>query len=342
MDGTDLVCLITCQGVAWEQYEETSLGSMVTITEDWQNEYCFAATGTDQAQYFDFTHQIPKISRFRHALTLGAVGELSGKNFTLWEDCNGLYESGGFGQFANWQQDPKGCWQIDEATLLEFLIAECPDFDGFDSYDVTPVGDLLLLCQDDNIHSFFSDESSGIMLIDSLQGDPVRRPFWVRGSAIYFQDKDDSNQFYEVLIDKGCFGEANPIKRENVFKPDEVAFQNIRPYRDMEFGPMKTSQIFKLGTPVAGWTAQDAGLNEQPREYIEFIGPHGEQVRWFGARDCRILLHRISFTELAGRQLFSRNAQTENMYSIVMDGKIYFMALADGSVQAVQLIDVSI
>ena len=341
MDGTDLVCLITCQGVAWEQHEETSLGTMVTITEDWQNEYCFAATGTDQAQYFDFTHQIPKISRFRHTLTLGAVGELSGKNFTLWEDCNGLYESGGFGQFANWQQDPKGCWQIDEATLLEFLIAECPNFDGFDSYDVTPVGDLLLLCQDDNIHSFFSDESSGIILIDSLQGDPVRRPFWVRGSAIYFQDEDDPNQFYEVLIDKGCFGEANPIKRENVFKPDEVAFQNIRPYRDMEFGPMKTSQIFKLGTPVAGWTLLDAGLNEQPREYIEFIGPHGEQVRWFGARDCRILLHRISFTELAGRQLFSRNAQTENMYSIVLDGKIYFMALADGSVQAVQLIDVS-
>ena len=339
MDGTDLVCLMTSQGVEWEQYEETSLGSMVTITEDWQNEHFFAAIGTERAQYFDLTEDVPKISRFSHSMTLGAVGELSGKKLTLWEDCNGLYESGGFGQFVSWQQDPKGCWQIDDSTLLEFLIAECPDFDGFDSYTVTPVGDLLVLCQGDNIHTFASDENSGSMLVDSLQGEPVCQPFWVRGNALYFQDEVDPNQFYEILIDNGYFGEATPIKRENVFNPDEVAFQNIRPYRDMNYGPMKKSQLFKLGTAVDGWTVLDAVLNDQPREYITFIGPYGEQVRWFSTRDCRILPHRISFTELEGRQLFGRNALTKDMYSISMDEKIYFIALADGSVQVVKLID---
>ena len=44
MDGTDLVCLMTNQGIMWDSYEEKSLGSMVTITEDWQNEHRFAAT----------------------------------------------------------------------------------------------------------------------------------------------------------------------------------------------------------------------------------------------------------------------------------------------------------
>ena len=134
-------------------------------------------------------------------------------------------------------------------------------------------------------------------------------------------------------------GEATPIQRENVFNPDEVAFQNIRPYRDMNYGSMKKSQLFKLGTAVDGWTVLDAVLNDQPREYISFIGPSGEQVRWFSTRDCRILPHRISFTELEGRQLFGRNAHTEDMYSISMDEKIYFIALADGAIQVVKLID---
>jgi len=340
MDGTDLVCLMINQGVEWEQYQETSLGSMVTITEDWQDEHYFAVIGTERIQYFDLTEDVPKISRFSHSMTLGAVGELSGKKLTLWEDCNGLYESGGFGQFVNWQQDPKGCWQIDDSTLLEFLIAECPDFDGFDSYTVTPVGDLLVLCQGDYIHTFAPDENSGSMLVDTLQGEPVCQPFWVRGNALYFQDEVDSNQFYEVLIDDGYFEEATPIQREKVFNPDEVAFHNIRPYRDMNYGPMKKSQLFKLGTAVDGWTVLDAVLNDQPREYISFIGLSGEQVRWFSTRDCRILPHRISFTELEGRQLFGRNALAEDMYSISMDEKIYFVALADGSVQVVKLIDI--
>jgi hypothetical protein len=81
-------------------------------------------------------------------------------------------------------------------------------------------------------------------------------------------------------------------------------------------------------------------LNDQPREYISFIGPSGEQVRWFSKRDCRILPHRISFTELEGRQLFGRNALSEDIYSISMGEKIYFIALADGSVQVVKLIDI--
>ena len=339
MDGTDLVCLMTSQGVEWETYEETSLGSMVTITEDWQDENFFTAIGTERAQYFDLTEDVPKISRFSHSMTLGAVGELSGKKLTLWEDCNGLYESGGFGQFVTWQQDLKGCWQIDDSTLLEFLIAECPDFDGFDSYSVTQVGDLLILCQGDNIHTFASDESAGSILVDSFQGEPVCEPFWVRGNALYFQDEFDPNQFYEILINNGYFGHATPITRESVFKPDEVAFQNVRPYRDMNYGPMKKSQLFKLGTAVGGWTIIDAVLDDQPRVYITFIGPFGEKVRWFSTRDCRILPHRISFTELEGRQLFGGNAHPEDTYSISIDEKIYFIALADGSVQVVKLMD---
>ena len=105
---------------------------------------------------------------------------------------------------------------------------------------------------------------------------------------------------------------------------------------------MKQTQLFKLGTPVNGWTAQDAALNDQPREYVEFVSAHGEHIRWFGARDCRILPHRISFNELGGRQLFNQNGKTEGTYSIAMDGKVYFIALADGSVHSIQLIDRSI
>jgi hypothetical protein len=339
MDGTDLVCLMTDQGVEWVQYEEISLGSMVTITEDWKNEHFYAAIGTERVQYFDLTENVPKIHQFSHSMTLGAVGELSGKKLTLWEDCNGLYESGGFGQFVNWQKDTIGSWKIDVSTLLEFLIAECPDFDGFDSYTVTQVGDFLVLCQGDNIHTFASDENSGSMLVDTLQGKPVCQPFWVRGNVLYFQDEDYPNQFSEIVINNGYFGQATSIKRESVFRPGEVAFQNIRPYRDMNCGPMKKSQLFKLGTAVGGWTLIDAVLDDQPREYITFIGPCGEEVRWFSTRDCRILPHRISFTELEGRQLFSRNAPTEDMYSISIDERIYFIALADGAVQVVKLMD---
>ena len=43
-----------------------------------------------------------------------------------------------------------------------------------------------------------------------------------------------------------------------------------------------------------------------------------------------------------GRQLFNQNARTEVTYSIVMDGKVYFIALADGSVHSIQLIERSI
>ena len=107
----------------------------------------------------------------------------------------------------------------------------------------------------------------------------------------------------------------------------------------MNYGPMKKSQLFKLGTAVGGWTIIDAVLDDQPREYITFIGPFGEKVRWFSTRDCRILPHRISFTELEGRQLFGRNAHPEDTYSISIDEKIYFIALADGSVQVVKLMD---
>ena len=94
MDGTDLVCLMTNQGIMWDSYEEKSLGSMVTITEDWQNEHRFAATGTERVQHFDFTKTEPEVSYFSHQLILGSVGELSGNTLTLWEDCNGLTESG--------------------------------------------------------------------------------------------------------------------------------------------------------------------------------------------------------------------------------------------------------
>jgi len=81
-------------------------------------------------------------------------------------------------------------------------------------------------------------------------------------------------------------------------------------------------------------------LNDQPREYITFIGPYGDQVRWFSTRDCRIyrtVFHLLNWKE--GNSLVERLLLRICILYQWMK-KIYFIALADGAVQVVKLIDI--
>jgi hypothetical protein len=93
-----------------------------------------------------------------------------------------------------------------------------------------------------------------------------------------------------------------------------------------------------VGEPVEGWTAWDGAFDGQARHHVSFTGPHGQEARWYGLHDCRILRHRINYSTLPGRNLFEVFGGEGDVHSLVLDGLIYFVCEEDGSAWLVKLI----
>jgi hypothetical protein len=274
---------------------------------------------------------------------MGAVSELRGDELLMWLDVNGLYESGGPGTFKLHRRDAQGHWAPDEASTLIALAAECPDFDPWLTYSVTPCGDLFLVCQGEGIHSFRPnadrpDEASvySYTLVDSLTGPEIAHPYWVRGDTLYFTDPDDDDQVYACDLSEGAFGPLRPMARTDMFEAGEVMYANVRPYRDMAIGPMRDARLYMITEEAGTWTCFDgAGWRGSPTAYVSFYSDTAGMVRWFGRKPCRFIPHRISFPLLGERDFFA--GRGEDLHSLCVDDRLFFVCEADGTASVLQV-----
>jgi hypothetical protein len=338
IDGDYLVCLRVDQGVPWSDYVETSFGSMLTVVEDCRQEGQYAIVGTRRLMHMDLAGPSPSIESVAHPCEFGAICELAGDDLLIWEDDNERNSQGNFGRFGLWRRDTMGKWHLDPATFVENLLLENNSFNPMRPYAMARVGGDFLVGQAGVVFCFGLCESGYLELRDTLRGPFNAETIWIRGETLYFPDAEDDAVMHAAAFSCSLFGPPIPIARSSLLQEGEVAFMNVRPFRDMSLGPLRGSRLFAVGEPVDGWTVLDGALESQARHHISLTGPEGLEARWYGRRDCRILRHRIDFTKLPGRDLFDFFRAEGEVHSLVLDGRIYFVCEEDGSAWLVKLI----
>jgi hypothetical protein len=324
LDGDNLVCLRTDQGVLWQDRVETSLGSMLTVVEDVQHPSRFMIMGNRRCLHIDLSGPTSTVQSMAHDFERGAACELAGDSLFLWEDDNAMSESGMPGQFVVWRRDGEGRWTPDLATFMEFLCAEAPDFDMMSSYAATCLGDVFLIGQSGVMHAFGVGEVGYLVLLDTLKGPFDAETFWLRGETLYLPDAQDEAVMHAASLVDGSFGPLTSMPREDIFRPGEIPWVNVRPFRDMAAGPMRGSRLFVVGDPVEDWTVWDGAFKGQARDHLCFA--------------CRILRHRIDYRHLPGRDLFQNFGGEGDVRSLVAEGALYFVCEDDGSGWMVKLI----
>ncbi len=338
IDGDYLVCLRVDHGVLWEERVETSLGSMLTVVEDWKHKDRFAIVGNRRLIHIDLGHPTPLLQTITHDFEWGAACEFTGDELFLWEDDNAMNEEGNVGRFALWRRIDGSGWSIDQNTFVEAICSEALDFDMMSPYSATRLGGFILIGQSGTVFCFGVNESGHIGLMDTLQGSFDSENMWVRGEMLYVQHAQDETAMYACSFSEGLFGPLTLIPRTNLLRESEEEYVNVRPFRDMALGPLRGSCLFAVGEPVDGWTAWDGRFEGQERHHVRFSGPNGQEARWYGLHNCRILRHRINYSSLPGRNMFEDSRGEGDVRSLVLDGLIYFICEEDGSAWLVKLI----
>jgi len=338
IDGDYLVCLRVDQGVSWEERVETSFGSMLTVVEDSKHKDRYAIVGNKRLMHIELGDRLPVLQWIAHDFEWGAACELTGDELFLWEDDNAMNESGNVGRFGLWRRKEVSGWSLDPDTFVEAICGEALDFDMMSPYAATQVGGFFLIGQTGKLFCFSAGESGCLGLRDTLQGPFDGKTLWIRGETLYVPDVQDGTAMYASSFSGGRFGSLTLIPSSSLLREGEVAYVNVRPFRDMAFGPLRGSCLFVVGEPVEGWTAWDGAFDGQARHHVSFTGPHGQEARWYGLHDCRILRHRINYSTLPGRNLFEVFGGEGDVHSLVLDGLIYFVCEEDGSAWLVKLI----
>jgi hypothetical protein len=344
IDGDHLVCLRVEDGVSWSERVETSLGSMLTVSEDWSSHSRFAIIGNARWMHVDLSGSSPCIRITSHDFEWGAACELIGDELLVWEDDNGMSEMGHPGQFVLFRRDAVGHWVSDPSTHMEALVAEIWHQNNTDNkaffssetgFSTTRLGEFFLVGQRNAVWCFRQDR---LELTDTLHGPIDAESFWLRGSNLYFDDSNNSDLMYSTSCVEGKFGPLTLSPRTSLLREGEVSCVNVRPFRDMAHGPLRRSRLFTVGEPVEGWTSRDGAFQGQARDHVCFTGPRGQEARWYGLHDCRFLRHRIDYASLPGRNLFESFGGEGDVHSLVLDGQTYFVCEEDGSAWLVKLI----
>lgn len=338
IDGEYLVCLSVDQGVPYCERAETSLGSMLTVVEDCKHEDRFVIIGNRRLMHIDLSALSPMYQMVSHGFERGAACELAGDELLIWEDDNAMNEEGNIGRFGLWRKNASNDWSLDPNTFMQFLGAEAPGFDWFTPYVAAWARSFVLIGQSGNLHCFYLCESGQPKLKDTLRGSFDASTFWIRGETLYIPDAQDEAAMHTCSFSEGRFGPLNPYPRAKLLDTGEVDRVNVRPFRDMVPGPLRGSSLFLVGEPHDGWTAWDGAFEGQAHDHVCFTGSQGQEARWYGLHDCRILRHRIDFAGLPDRDLFKLVGSEADVHSLVLDGHIYFVCEADGSAWLVKLI----
>jgi hypothetical protein len=311
---------------------------MLTVVEDCMHKERYAIVGNRRLMHIELGDRSPVLQSMAHDFESGAACELTGDELFLWEDDNAMNEQGNVGRFGLWRRKGVSGWSLDPDTFVEAICAEALDFDMMSPYAATRVGVFFLIGQTGKIFCFGAGESGCLGLRDTLQGPFDGKTLWIRGETLYVPDAQDRTAMYASSFSEGRFGPLTLIPSSSLLREGEVACVNVRPFRDMAFGPLRGSCLFVVGEPVEGWTIWDGAFEGQARHHVSFTGPQGQEARWYGLRDCRILRHRINYSSLPGRNLFEDFGGEGDVHSLVLDGLIYFVCEEDGSAWLVKLI----
>ena len=348
-DKKSLVSVDITRGIPFHPREDTSLGTKVTVSEDWLNQACFLLTGNQGMIHIDLSNKTkPIISNINHEFNLGANSELIGDEIVIWNDQNGEGEIGHPGDFTVYRKslDNNTLWK-DYGDNRGALVAELtsPRFDMDSSYLVTRVLDLFLISQGHNfwLTNQLSYARGEIFCLDSLQIDSnlifdgtESIEFWIRENRIFLRvNNNPESWLYVDVVDKK-FTKVQGITFDRIFPDNLIPFRNCRPFRALnnKVKEIRTS-LFKVGDTNGYWICNDSSSSEKNLSHqISFVGAHNEKSVWFSRFDCKLIPHRISFC-LTDPPTYQERIRS---YSISLDKNIFFVLESNGEASVVEII----
>jgi len=313
----------------FEANKESSLGLVLCITEDWQDNSRWIAIGSRSAALITLGENpeiknICKADRvdaekylggklmadlFRTPKAYLAGAELSGDRLLIWGDSRGMGDLGHCGEYEILSQED-GVWKLEESLsdictmdLLDWGYKDTedpiPQFCIYTSYAVTWVRDRIVVGQVGSLWLF-----DGIEYKHGIEDEIISDPFWVDDNRIIFikERVDGSLEGHFLAVHQDRFGEIKNLEENHPLMEywGHGHFRNrkgqqYRAYRDLQSSNMRGLQLIEISESghdrIKSRRAVRQGMDFDSKPFVA-NAKHGSDFR---CRDGSVIGHsRVS------------------------------------------------